>query len=275
MPVGEPRLVTAARDHLAEPVRSEACGPYRLLTDAEGDLLDSLRALCAAPVAGFEREYRARLGVPLHHPPRGTLVLFADRRRFRTYVEADGELPQGYAGFSLAAAGLVALPAGDLFADDVARTLAHELAHLAHRRAFGVEPEPWLAEGLADAVGDSARAEGFAPLAGFAGVEGLRERLLGGYASGRAGSLERLAGLDRDRFDRGRVSYDYDQSALLVRFLLLDTGLAPRFRAWLAARTWLKSTPVVPVTEALGIRLPELERRFRAWLGAPAEVGGA
>jgi hypothetical protein len=31
----------------------------------------------------------------------------------------------------------------------------------------------------------------------------------------------------------------------------------------------------VPVTEALGIGFPELERRFRTWLGAPAEVGAS
>ncbi len=268
VPEGEPWAVGPARDALAAPLRVENCGPYRLVTDAGGEFLETLRALCAAPVAGFEAEYRARLGVEPSHPPRGTLVLFADRQRFRAYLAADGELPRGYAGFSLATAGLVALPVGDLPADEVARTLTHELAHLAHRRTFGVELEPWLSEGLADAVGDSAHQSGFAPLAGFSGVEGLRERLRGGYASGGAGTIERLVALDRARFDRGTVSYDYDQAALFVRFLLLDPELSPRFRAWLAARTRRGATGAAALPGAFGVDAGGLDARFRSWVGA-------
>ncbi len=259
--------MAAARAFLGAPVLAEGCGPYALVTDADGSRLEALRRICAGPVARLDAEYRERLGVPLHHPARGTLVAFAERRRFRAYVAADGELPQGYAGFSLASSGLVVLPVGDIPPPEIARTVAHELAHLAHRRAFGVELAPWLSEGLADVVGDCAREQGFAPLAGFGGVEGLRRRLLGAYATGRAGSLERLAGLGRDRFDRDAVSWDYDQAALAVRFLLLDARLAPRFRAWLAGRTWRGPQPAAPMPEALGVDWPELERRFRAWLG--------
>jgi len=267
VPPGEPAAVGPARAALGAPQTAEDCGPYRLVTDAGGPLLAAVRALCAGPIARFEAEYRARLGVAASHPPRGTLVLFADRRRFRAYVAADGELPRGYAGFSLAAAGLVALPVGDLPADEVARTLTHELAHLAHRRTFGVDLEPWLSEGLADAVGDSADRNGFVPLAGFSGVEGLRERLRGGYASGAAGTIERLVALDRARFDRGTVSYDYDQAALFVRFLLLDPEVAPRFRAWLAARTRRGATGAPAPPAAFELDFGRLETRFRAWLG--------
>ena len=264
---GEPGQVAAAVGFLEAPVITEACGPYTLVTDARGPRIGSLRRICAGPVAGLDAEYRQRLGVPLHHPARGTLVAFADRRRFRAWAAADGRLPQGYAGLSLAASGLVALPVGDIPEAEVARTLTHELAHLAHRRAFGVELAPWLSEGLAGAFGDSARGEGFTPLSGFAGVEGLRVRLLGGYGTSRAGSLERLVGLDRDRFDRGAVSYDYEQSALFVRFLLLDSALAPRFRSWLVARAWRGAEPTAALPAALAADWVELERRFRTWLG--------
>lgn len=259
--------MAAARAALGLPVAEEACGPYRLVTDASGALLGRLRALCVGPVAAFEAEYHQRLGVAPSHPPAGTLVLFAERRRFRRYVEADPRLPRVAAGFSLAADGLVALPVGDTPLDEVASTLIHELAHLAHRRTFGSRLEPWLAEGLADALGYSAEGDRIAPLAGFAGLEGLRARLLGGYATGRAGTVGRLTGLSAGDFDRGAVSYDYDQAALFVRFLLLDPELAPRFRAWLAARTVRGDTPAPELAAALGLDLDALERRFRRWLG--------
>jgi hypothetical protein len=267
VPAGDSAAVAAAHDFLAPPVRTEPCGPYRLMTDADAPLLETLRALCAAPVSGFEEAYAARLGVRPAHPPRGTLVVFADRRRFRRYVAAHVDLPQGYAAFSLAPKGLVVLPGGDLPPEEIARTLVHELAHLAHRRTFGVDLEPWLSEGLADAVGDSASPGGFAPLAGFVGVEGLRERLLGGYASGHAGTLERLVTLGRDRFDRGAVAHDYEQAALVVRFLLLDPELVPAFRAWLAGRARPGAGGAAfPPQDGPG--WGEIEGRFRGWLAA-------
>ncbi|MEO7795590.1 MAG: hypothetical protein ABIV06_12540, partial [Thermoanaerobaculia bacterium] len=156
--------------------------------------------------------------------------------------------------------------AGDLDAEAVAQTLAHELSHLAHRRAFGHELPPWLAEGLADAVGDSATTAGFLPLSDLDVVAGIRKRLCGGYEIRRTESLARLVDLDRSGFDRGSVSFDYEQSALLVRFLLLDPGLGPRFRAWLGVRAKLRSNaPGLPA--ALQVSWPELERRFASWLG--------
>ncbi len=267
VPEGDSAAVAAAGAFLAAPAIAEGCGPYRLVTDAGDSLLATLRAICAGPVARFEEEYAARLGVRPAHPPRGTLVVFAERRRFRAYVAAHVDLPQGYAAFSLAPKGLVVLPAGDLPPDEVARTLAHELAHLAHRRTFGVDLEPWLSEGLADAVGESASLRGFAPLAGIVGVEGLRDRLLGGYASGNAGTLARLVTLGRDRFDRGAVSYDYEQAALVVRFLLLDPELAPDFRRWLGRRARRgAAAPAFPPPGGPGWE--EIEERFRGWLAA-------
>ncbi len=268
---GEPAAVAAARAALGTPVVAEACGPYQLLTDAAGPLLGGLRALCAGPVTAFESEYRHRFGVAPSEPPAGTLVLFAERRRFQRYVAADPRLPRVAAGFSLALDGLVALPAGERPLAEVAGTLIHELAHLAHRRTFGSPLEPWLSEGLADELGYSAGPDGFASPAGFTGMEGLRTRLRGGYATGRAGPLARLVALPRSSFDRDPVSWDYDQAALFVRFLLLDPELAPRFRAWLAARAAGGTPP--PLTAGLGLDEEALESRFRRWLDGPARGG--
>jgi len=273
VPEGDEPGLAEARSFLATPARSEACGPYRLVTDADDRLLSTLRAICAEPVASFEATYLERLGVAPSHPPRGTLVLFADPRRFRAYVAARADLPQGYAGFSLATRGLVVLPAAGLPADEIARTLVHELAHLAHRRAFGADLDRWLAEGLADAVSDTAHAGGQKPLAGFTGVEGLRIRLLGGYAAGRTRPLRELAALPDGEFDRGRISHDYEQSALLVRFLLLDPELGPLFRGWLAARARQGRSADARFPPDRESDWDEIDRRFRRWLGAP-ETGG-
>lgn len=269
VPEGDEAALAEARSFLAAPARSETCGPYRLVSDADDRLVSTLRAICAGPIATFDSIYAERLSVTPAHPPRGTLVLFADPGRFRAYVAARADLPQGYAGFSLATRGLVVLPAAGVTADELARTLTHELAHLAHRRTFGADLDRWLAEGLADAVSDTAHAGGQAPLTGFAGVEGLRVRLLGGYATGRARPLHELAALPEGEFDRGRVSHDYEQSALLVRFLLLDPELGPLLRGWLAARALQGG--------GIDSRFPpdrrpdwdEIDRRFRRWLGAP------
>jgi hypothetical protein len=274
VPEGDEAALTEARSFLATPERSEACGPYRLVTDADDRLLSTLRALCAGPFATLDSIYEERLGVTPAHPPRGSLVLFADASRFRAYVAARADLPQGYAGFSLATRGLVVAPVAGIAPDEIARTLAHELAHLAHRRAFGADLERWLAEGLADAVSDTAHAGGQTPLADFAGVEGLRVRLLGGYAAGRARPLHELVALPNAEFDRSRVSHDYEQSALLVRFLLLDPDLAPRFRGWLAARALQGGSADARFPPDRQPDWDEIDRRFRRWLGAP-EAGGA
>lgn len=270
-PPADPALVESARSFLAPPVVPESCGPYRVLTDLDGPRRAATLAACRALAATLDEEYRRRIGLPLAGPAAGTIVRFADRRRYREYQAAGAAgsgpaLPTGYAGFSLPWAGLVVLPVADLHGEEIASTLGHELAHLAHRRAFGRDLPPWLAEGLADALGDGATPNGFAPLDDRSVVAGIEKRLRGGYELDRVGSLERLVALDGDGFDRGTVSYDYEQSALLVRFLLLDRELATRFRGWLAALAdrGPRDSPTLPT--ALEIPWSELEARFAAWL---------
>lgn len=267
---GEPEAVAALEHFLAPPPRRRSCGPYRLLSDLPPSRLIGIEKLCATIAATLEEELAARFGVVPAHPPRGTIVLFASRRRYRDAVAAAGDLPQGYAAWSDARLGTVALAAGDVAAEELARTLAHELTHLAERRVFGFPRPRWLSEGLADAIGDSATPAGFRKLEGFVGVEVQRRRWLE-MSQGRSGDLVRLVAGGPDAFDRGPASLDYELSALFVRFLLLDAELAPRFRAWLADQTVQR--PTIPaLMPGLGVDAATLEQSFSAWVatGTPS-----
>lgn len=264
VPAGDPEIVAGLEGFLLAPARRRPCGPYRLLSDLPPSRFAEVEALCGALAAALEEEAAARFAVVPAHPPRGTIVLFASRRRYRAAVAAVGDLPQGYAAWSDARAGIIAVAAGDVADEELARTLAHELTHLAERRLFGFPRPRWLAEGLADAIGDRATPAGFRKLAGFVGVEAQRRRWLDA-GRGRAGALEQLVAGGSETFDQGPASLDYELSALLVRFLLLDPELAPRFRAWLGDQTVQR--PTIPaLLPALGIDAPTLERRFEAWV---------
>lgn len=268
VPDGEPEAVAELERFLRPPARRRPCGPYRLLSDLSPARLVGIERFCATLAGTFEEEVAARLGVAPAHPPRGTIVLFASRRRYRDAVTATSDLPQGYAAWSDARSGTVALPAGDVADDELAATLAHELAHLAERRLFGFPRPRWLSEGLADAIGDSATPAGFRKLEGFVGVEAQRRRWLA-MGQGRTGALERLVASGPEPFDHGPASLDYELSALFVRFLLLDPVLAPRFRSWIGDQTVQR--PTIPALfPALGVDAPALERRFAAWVSGGA-----
>lgn len=274
MPDGEPEAVAALERFLQVPVQRLPCGPYRLLSDLAPTRLAGIERLCATLAGTLEEEVAARFGFTPAHPPRGTIVLFASRRRYRDAVAAATDLPQGYAAWSDARAGTVALPAGDVADEELAATLAHELAHLAERRLFGFPRPRWLAEGLADAIGDSVTPAGFRRFEGFVGVETQRRRWLA-MGLGRTGALERLVAGSPEPFDHGPASLDYELAALFVRFLLLDPELAPRFRSWLGDQTVQR--PTIPALfPALGVDAPTLERRFEAWVtaGAPSLRAG-
>lgn len=244
---------------MTDPVET-ACGPYLVLTDVTDA---APLELCRRIGAGLDAVYRDRFGLEPVGEPAGAVLLFADRSAFRRWAAETAGLRSGYAGFSRAARGLVALPAdGDLLAG----TLTHELTHLVNRRALGADLPPWLSEGLADAIGDAVGAGGLEDLAGIRGAEGQARRLAAAYASDRAPSLARLAARRRGEFDREVPSFDYEQSALVVRMLLLEEDLAPGFRRFLAALAGgEKYTPAL-LPRAVGAGWHELDRRLAAWL---------
>jgi hypothetical protein len=238
------------------------CGPYGLTTDSSDS---RLLAACEKIGATLDGVYAERFGVtPIGTPVEG-IILFGELAAYRHYVEEDGRLAAGYAGFASDIDGLVVLHAGSGRKSAIT-TLAHELTHLVHRRALGTNLPPWLSEGLADAIGYGTTEEGIGPLRGVSGVEALADRLRGALARGWARPLEELAGLPRSGFDREVRSFDYEQSALLVRYLLLDPLLGPRFRGYLATLARGERYDAESLRAVLGVQWNELETGFARWL---------
>lgn len=255
--------VAAARASMTGGGRVEVCGPYTLYTDEEaGEIVAACQVLGATLDATFAQRY----GVVPVGAPSAAILLFATTASYRAFAEHDGAVRGAYAGYASTARGFVALHAGDQPVAVLA-TLTHELTHLVSRRTFGRDLPPWLSEGLADGIGDTVSTSGFGALAGFRGAEGQVERLRGGYRIGQAMSLQRLAALERGDFDRATVSYDYEQSALLVRYLLGTETLAPRFRAFLQDLAGGEPYTAEALRQALALSWTELDHGFREWLG--------
>lgn len=242
--------------------REDRCGPYLLWTD----LTDPRwAAACSRLASGLDALFAERFGVRPVGSPREGIVLFRRLADFRAFVKQEGRLAAGYAGFASATDGLLVLHA-DTSRRTGIETLAHELTHLVEHRTFGSSLPPWLAEGMADAVGYTASEEGFRDLSGIEGVEALARRLRGAQERGEARPLAELAALRRDGFDRGVRSFDYEDSALWVRYLLLDPSLGPRFRGILAGLARGQRYGATPFVAALAQPAAELERGFAGWL---------
>ena len=239
------------------------CGPYSLWTDVTDQ---QILALCERIGERLDGRYRARFSVAPVGQPRETIFLFAQGEGFRQFMAQEGSVRVGYAGVARGTKGFVALHADGLAVETVAATMAHELTHLVNRRALGSDLPRWLAEGLADAIGDSADGQGIGELSGLLGVEEEARRLAWGYGEGKVGSVARLVELQRGEFDRGVVSFDYEQSALLVRYLLLDAQLGKRFRGYLRQLAGRQRYSSAALEAALAVRWSGLDLRLRQWV---------
>lgn len=242
--------------------REERCGPYSLLTDAADP---ELLSACARIGSQLDATFEQRFGVRPAGSPAEAILLFRRHRDYNAFVRTEGRLAAGYAGFT--SGSLVALHAAPP-RPEVIQTLAHELTHLVERRAFGPGLPPWLSEGLANALGQTADSTGFGPLAGQNGAEALARRLRQAQQAGEARPFAELAGLPRSAFDRGVRAFDYEQSTLWVRYLLLDPGLSPRFRAYLARLAEGERYETEKLREHLGRSWPELEAGFNSWMAS-------
>lgn len=250
-----------AVQHLGESWTSGRCGPYELLTDVkEGRVLDA----CHRLAEGLDDAYRLRFGVTPVGTAGETLILFRFLDAFRAFVRAEGLSSVGYAGHANAGGGYLALYLGEQDLDDFVVTLAHELTHLVNWRALGGPLPRWLSEGLADGIGESASVQGLGKPRGIDGLEAEARRFRSG-GTGFPSSLE-LASLDAERFDARPQDRHYEHSALLVRFLLLDDELAPRFRDYLADLAAGRGYEPEGFRHRLGISWDELDRRFSRWL---------
>ena len=257
-PVNE-SWVAVARDLMDAP-READCGPLRMISDA----LEGISPLCEPVVQAIETVYVDRLGVEPVGRPVGAILAFAERADFAAFVRQQTELPSGYAAFTRPSRGIVALSIGN-DRRRLPQTLAHELAHFLHRRVFGPELPVWLSEGLADAIGDSATENGFTRLPEV-GLDSLGKRLTGAAAAGTARPVGELLSLRRDAFDREPAHADYTQSALLVRFLLLEDDLAKPFRTYLGRLGSGEPYAANALLSLLELDAVELEHRFRAWV---------
>jgi len=257
--------LTAARTFLSAGGQLLSCGPYSLLTDVDDR---PLIAACQRLADPLDATYEQRYGVRPIGQPAETVLLFRRLADFRAFNAsgAAGGAASGYAGHAIPSRGLVVLHAETGSRQATLRTLLHELTHLLNRRAVGTELPRWLAEGLADGIGDTATADGLLPLVAVRGAAGEACRLQLGYRSGQAEPVSRLLTLESAAFDRGAVSYDYEQSAFLVRFLLAKPDLAAPFRHLL--RTLASGTPYakLDLLALLGVAPQTLDRRFEEWI---------
>jgi hypothetical protein len=243
--------------------RETRCGPYRLATDLPGD---DLVGVCTRVAAPLEATFRRRFGLEPRGNPQEGVLLFAERRDFQRFARQDRGLRSGYAGYANGAEGFLAMPGGDVNRESFAQTLGHEFTHLLLRRAMGPGLPPWLSEGLADAVGDTATPQGLGELVALRGIEGQARRLRDAYRHGLVPGLEHLTALRRIEFDSATRSYDYEQSALFVRFLLLDPALAPRFRRHLKAIAGQSIHDPQRLPKDLERSWEELDRGLQDWV---------
>jgi hypothetical protein len=257
----DPRALAAARALMAPGASERDCGGYLLVTDSD---LPDQPPLCKRLVAALDEAYVAAFGVEPLGEPAEAILLFAERGAFRRFAREVSGVRVGYAGHARAARGYVALPAGAL--DVTVRTLVHELTHLVSRRALGPALPRWLAEGLADFLGDGADPDGLGTVHRALGAEGEALRLQGAYGAGLAGPLARLVTLGADEFHGTGPSFDYEQSAFLVRYLLGEPELAPRFRAYLGTLAAGASYDPDAFRQALAVEWAELDRDFERWV---------
>lgn len=258
-----PGSLDDARARLGTGLVEDTCGPYPLLTDADDRaLLDS----CTRLATVLDQAYRTRYGIAPRGRPAATIVLFTRQRDFRSFA-SDRGLAAGYAALTRATEGFLALYRGEQGRRAVLRTLVHELTHLVNRRAIGPDLPRWLSEGLSDGLGDTASEGGeLLPLTGVEGSEGEAKRLALAYGENRVVSLRRLLTLEDDAFDRQAVSYDYEQSAMVVRFLLAEPARAGAFRAFLAELATKETYDAERLRTALGVSWSALDRDFESWL---------
>lgn len=253
--------IAAALSRMNVEARRLPCGGYLLVTDADPSLW---HGLCERVVAPLDEAYERVLGIAPTGQPAEAIFLFAEPAAFRSFAVEVSGVQSGYAGHARVARGYLALPVGPV--GPTVRTLVHELTHLVNRRALGPALPRWLSEGTADLLGDEATPAGLGTVRGILGAEGEMQRLQAAYQARLVGSVERLVGLGVGEFDATVPSWDYEQSAFFVRYLLADASRAGAFRAYL--RGLSTGAPYDPddLRSLLGVDWGSLDRDFELWV---------
>jgi hypothetical protein len=215
------------------------------------------------------------------------VVVFAQERDYRGYVERMGELAEYDTG-GHAADGVAVLYAGERDPDDVAATLAHELVHLFNARTLPFALPPWLEEGLAQDFALAAAGSEGCPEPGawprlrtseheevVRGRKGVvtRSRASGEGRTAACAARDWREGIDAPRLGEllelsreeltepaGRPRR-YVAAAALVR-VLVDGPSERRaaFRGWLARLAVGETADLREVLGSLGLSLPAVER---------------
>jgi hypothetical protein len=251
------------RSLMGSDARTGRCGPYELISDAREDwLVDT----CERLIPALEGTFVDRFGIVPLGDPKEAILFFDDAGDFRNFVRRSDLGRIGNLAHAVPSSGFLALYAGRQDRAKLLRTFLHELTHLVSYRAFGPNLPRWLSEGLADAIGDTASGEAIQALEGIGGSEDEARRLGRAYDDGQAGDLARLLALDEATFDSGVVSFDYEQSALFVRYLLSEESMATGFRSFLAELSLGRLYAPDLLLSHLGTTLPELDRGFQSWI---------
>jgi hypothetical protein len=263
--------------------------PFSLATDV-GD--PRLLAIVGRVAIALPEDFSGRFG--LRPAATGTVVLFARKEDFRSWLAGQGSDDGAIEGF--ARGGVAALAVEGFRHDEVSALLVHEVTHLLTRAASGRQLPAWLEEGLAEELAMSRRdAHGRTMYGSLRSTSGARqvssvtlpgrtvyEVTLGGPAAalvslvrGPRPHLAELLAMPWQTFAAasGRPER-YAASALFVRFLLdADRGRwRDGFRAFLAAVAAGGAADVAALETSLGTPVAALQEPFDQWLRRAAQA---
>ena len=281
-------LLAAARELMGDDARELPCGPFLLVTDVAGPVVER----CPRLAGQLDRLYARRTGLEPVGEPAEAILLFDSHGAFVIFRTRVSPASRRHA-FAAPARGIVALASGGRLVEQVQATLVHELAHLLNRRFLGPALPSWLDEGLAEELAMSRIADDGTLVPDSLGhweAGNKRARLMGGgqvdlgslrtrLRRGELPTLEELIRLDRAGFQAElRFQIHYSLSAFWVRYLL--SGESPAgadgFRSFLAAVAAGEPLDEELLLSRLGAGWPELETGFRVWLlGQEARTAGA
>ena len=278
----EQEVLAQARELMGEGARQLPCGPFRLLTDARGPVVDG----CSRLAGRLDRIYAERTGLEPVGEARETILLFDSQSTYLVFrTRASPESVRG--AFAAPGRGFVALAVGGREAGHVRAMLVHELVHLLNRRFLGPALPSWIDEGLAEELGMSRIGEDGTlepgTLGEFGGGGGVVVVLGGGRVHlsavrarmrrGDMPTLRELVALDRHAF-QAEESYQlhYSLSAFWVRYLLRERSPmgSEGFRAFLAEVAAGERLEGELLLARLGTDWQELEVGFRRWLDSDA-----
>lgn len=261
----DPEVARVVRETLGDRLATGRCGPYDLWGDAEASVWSDL---CARIATAIEEGFAAWTGLEPVGEPRGTVVMFSRGEDVRRFRDRASGVRVGVSAWADPRRGLLVVARAGRDDADVVASLAHEMVHWLQDRALGPGLRPWLAEGLAEVLGDAVGPGGeLDPGLRPARADPHRRRLREALRTGRELEWRSVLSKGAGEFDRRAGDLDYERSVHLVRWLL-DAGRRDTFRAFLAAVAGGRPADAETLLEHLGSGMEQLEVRLRGDLEA-------